>query len=241
MFFVFMTYILLLIISPSHTFHSPWTVGGGVEPVHVGYTYISHYARTCLKSVSGSFFGLSTTFYCGHSVCSANHLLSLTTGPVTATSAKNDSMFQTACNILNGMQQRDKAAQTPPQYGLPLLPPLTLHAQNLDAQPGLAANIHAATATLCLHGAGDLERDASSRRALERAVAAALAGPPQKRNIVCGARRGQQRRTFKCPPAGRVAFEVASAVKAECSGGGMNIGGQSGLGIEILGVESEWW
>jgi hypothetical protein len=46
--------------------------------------------------------------------------------------------------------------------------------------------------------------------------------------------------TFPCPAGGRLAYEVASAVKNQGVGGAMNVGGHSGLGIEIIGLESEW-
>jgi len=45
---------------------------------------------------------------------------------------------------------------------------------------------------------------------------------------------------FPCPAGGKIGYEVAAAVKAPSIGGGMNIGGQSGLGIEIIGLKSKW-
>ncbi|KAI5820114.1 hypothetical protein BZA77DRAFT_384858 [Pyronema omphalodes] len=46
--------------------------------------------------------------------------------------------------------------------------------------------------------------------------------------------------SFPCPMGGKVAWEVASAVKTDASGRIMNIGGASGLGIEIIGVPAGW-
>jgi len=45
---------------------------------------------------------------------------------------------------------------------------------------------------------------------------------------------------FPCPASVKIGYEVAAAVKAPSIGGGMNIGGQSGLGIEIIGLKSKW-
>jgi len=45
---------------------------------------------------------------------------------------------------------------------------------------------------------------------------------------------------FPCPAGGKIRYEVAAAVKAPSIGRGMNIGGQSGLGIEIIGLMSKW-
>ncbi|KAI5854976.1 hypothetical protein BZA05DRAFT_393158 [Tricharina praecox] len=45
---------------------------------------------------------------------------------------------------------------------------------------------------------------------------------------------------FPCPAGGKIAYEVAGAIKAPSDGGPMNIGGQSGLGIEIIGLASKW-
>jgi hypothetical protein len=49
--------------------------------------------------------------------------------------------------------------------------------------------------------------------------------------------------TFPCPPPGRIAFEVASAIKTSgklTRGNFININGHAGLGIEILGLRSEF-
>jgi len=45
---------------------------------------------------------------------------------------------------------------------------------------------------------------------------------------------------FPCPAGGKIRYEVAAAVKAQSIGGGMNISGQSGLWIEIIGLKSKW-
>jgi hypothetical protein len=55
-----------------------------------------------------------------------------------------------------------------------------------------------------------------------------------------GPGEGSSDGTFACPSGGSLAYEVASAVRNLGVGGGMNIGGHSGLGIEIVGLESEW-
>jgi len=39
---------------------------------------------------------------------------------------------------------------------------------------------------------------------------------------------------------GKIGYEVAVAVKPPSIGGGMNIGGQSGRWIEIIGLKSKW-
>ncbi|KAI5854969.1 hypothetical protein BZA05DRAFT_393108 [Tricharina praecox] len=48
--------------------------------------------------------------------------------------------------------------------------------------------------------------------------------------------------TFPCPKGGKVAYEVASAMKTsgKNDGNNININGHSGLGIEIIGVKSAW-
>jgi hypothetical protein len=47
--------------------------------------------------------------------------------------------------------------------------------------------------------------------------------------------------SFRCPEGGKVAFEVASAIRNEGFGGGMDIGGNSGLGIgEFFAYSSGW-
>jgi len=45
---------------------------------------------------------------------------------------------------------------------------------------------------------------------------------------------------FPCAAGGKIGYEVVAAVKAPSIGGGMNIGRQSGLGIEIIGLKSKW-
>lgn len=48
-------------------------------------------------------------------------------------------------------------------------------------------------------------------------------------------------KTFPCPAGGKLAYEVAAAIKSPVENGGINIGGHNSLGIEIIGLKSEWY
>jgi len=73
-------------------------------------------------------------------------------------------------------------------------------------------------------------------------LAATTVNAKSLHKFVFGPGEGSKRRNepFPCPAGGKIAYEVASAVKAPSDGGPMSIGGQSGLGIEIIGLKSKW-
>jgi hypothetical protein len=64
-----------------------------------------------------------------------------------------------------------------------------------------------------------------------------LTGPGFTPNILL-----EGNRTFPCPSGGKVVFEIASQNRhTRGEDGGLNVGGNSGLGIEILGSPTPWF
>jgi hypothetical protein len=47
--------------------------------------------------------------------------------------------------------------------------------------------------------------------------------------------------TFPCPSGGKIVWEVAQTLKRQGGEGGLNVGGNAGLGIEILGAQVPWF